>query len=674
MKKRLLTALLAAVMFCTTLAAPAGAAGSTRFSDLTDSGVTTAVESLRLMGVLDGYGDGTFRPDGKLNRAQFCKMLTYVMDGGSELGRYRTVTIFPDVKPSHWAAGYINLAAKGKGVISGFADGRFYPERTVTIGQAVTILVRLLGYKDEDVGGVWPDSFMAVGATIGLTDGIGAAGNAPLTRAQAAKLFMNLLVAQKKDGGTLYELSEETELLSVDGGSGVLKTSDGKSYPMAHPTASTTLTGARGRVVLNKGKALTFLPQSAGSTGNADAAVIVYEDRSAAGFQTLAGNSDYRIYKNGTLATAGDLRKNDVATYYPATNSILVCDTRVTVYYESCEPNPAAPSKIKVLNGTELHVLSTARDSLAEFKPGDQMTLLLTADGQVAGAAKPSGNAGRGNAMGVVTQEGKIQLLCGTSTIELAAAAEEKYLGQVVRVSSGDKGKISLNIQSGNVRGDLDVSKRELGGKPLTENAMVFDGGKLIALSQLNAGLIPSSQIQYARTNWAGQVDLVVLNRKTGEIYGRVFWETTSTDELVEDANGKKPGDDGYVETTETKYTEKIGVRFGNGADDKVGPFKMRYNVQNGDYVAVTLNRGNTGFSSLIELTKLDDVSKSSWIGQSAVTFGGRTYEVPEDVLCYNVDSQEWTTLEKALAYAETADLFAKDGVIRVVEVRHSSK
>lgn len=674
MKKRLLTALLVAVMFCTTLAAPAGAAGSTRFSDLTDSGVTTAVESLRLMGVLDGYGDGTFRPNGKLNRAQFCKMLTYVMDGGSELGRYRTVTIFPDVKPSHWAAGYINLAAKGKGVISGFADGRFYPERTVTIGQAVTILVRLLGYKDEDVGGVWPDSFMAVGATIGLTDGIGAAGNAPLTRAQAAKLFMNLLVAQKKDGGTLYELSEETELLSVDGGSGVLKTSDGKSYPMAHPTASTTLTGARGRVVLNKGKALTFLPQSAGSTGNADAAVIVYEDRSAAGFQTLAGNSDYRIYKNGTLATAGDLRKNDVATYYPATNSILVCDTRVTVYYESCEPNPAAPSKIKVLNGTELHVLSTARDSLAEFKPGDQMTLLLTADGQVAGAAKPSGNAGRGNAMGVVTQEGKIQLLCGTSTIELAAAAEEKYLGQVVRISSGDKGKISLNIQSGNVRGDLDVSKRELGGKPLAENAMVFDGGKLIALSQLNAGLIPSGQIQYARTNWAGQVDLVVLNRKTGEIYGRVFWETTSTDELVEDANGKKPGDDGYVETTETKYTEKIGVRFGNGADDKVGPFKMRYNVQNGDYVAVTLNRGNTGFSSLIELTRLDDVSKSSWIGQSAVTFGGRTYEVPEDVLCYNVDSQEWTTLEKALAYAETADLFAKDGVIRVVEVRHSSK
>lgn len=660
MKKRLLTALLAAVMFCTTLAAPAGAAGSTRFSDLTDSGVTTAVESLRLMGVLDGYGDGTFRPDGKLNRAQFCKMLTYVMDGGSELGRYRTVTIFPDVKPSHWAAGYINLAAKGKGVISGFADGRFYPERTVTIGQAVTILVRLLGYKDEDVGGVWPDSFMAVGATIGLTDGIGAAGNAPLTRAQAAKLFMNLLVAQKKDGGTLYELSEETELLSVDGGSGVLKTSDGKSYPMAHPTASTTLTGARGRVVLNKGKALTFLPQSAGSTGNADAAVIVYEDRSAAGFQTLAGNSDYRIYKNGTLATAGDLRKNDVATYYPATNSILVCDTRVTVYYESCEPNPAAPSKIKVLNGTELHVLSTARDSLAEFKPGDQMTLLLTADGQVAGAAKPSGNAGRGNAMGVVTQEGKIQLLCGTSTIELAAAAEEKYLGQVVRISSGDKGKISLNIQSGNVRGDLDVSKRELGGKPLAENAMVFDGGKLIALSQLNAGLIPSSQIQYARTNWAGQVDLVVLNRKTGEIYGRVFWE-------VKEITGTE-------EDQETKYEEWIGVRFGNGADDKVGPFKMRYNVQNGDYVAVTLNRGNTGFSSLIELTRLDDVSKSSWIGQSAVTFGGRTYEVPEDVLCYNVDSQEWTTLEKALAYAETADLFAKDGVIRVVEVRHSSK
>ena len=660
MKKRILTALLAVVMVFTTQVIPAGAAETVRFSDLPDTNTATAVESLRLMGVLDGYGDGTFRPDRQLTRAQFCKMVTYMVDGAGELGRYRAVTVFPDIKPSHWAAGYINLAAKGRNIIAGYPDGKFYPERTVTLGQAVTILLRLLGYKDEDVGGVWPDSYMAVGAAAGLTDGVGTDGNAPLTRAQAAKLFVNLLRAQQKEGGTLHELGEETELLSIDGGTGTLKTSDGKAYTMAHPVASTSLLGAKGQVVLSKGKALTFLPQSASSTGNADAAVIIYADRSAVGLNTLAGNDNYQIYKNGSPATVNDLRKNDVATYYPATNSILVCDTRVTVYYESCEPSPDAPTKIEVLNGTELYVLPTARDSLAAFKPGKQMTLLLTADGQVAGAVDPSGSAARGNALGVVSGDGTVQLLCGTAAIRLAGTAEEKFYGQVVRISAAKKGTVTLTVQSGGVRGDLDVAARKLGGKSLAENAMVFDNGQLISLSQLNTSLVPEAQIKYARTNWAGQVDLIVLNRATDEIFGRVFWESKQIP--VYDDEGNQVG---------TEYDERLGVEYGNGKEDRVGLFDARYDVKNGDYAAVKINRGGTGFSSLIKLSKLSNVSKNAWIGKEAVTFSGRTYEVPKDVLCYNLDSREWITLEKALAYADTANLYAKDGVIRVVEVKH---
>ena len=50
------------------LTVPAGAAAVTKFSDVSDSYTATAVETLRLMGVLDGYGDGTFRPDTVLNR------------------------------------------------------------------------------------------------------------------------------------------------------------------------------------------------------------------------------------------------------------------------------------------------------------------------------------------------------------------------------------------------------------------------------------------------------------------------------------------------------------------------------------------------------------------------------------------------------------------------------
>ena len=71
------------------LAVPVGAASVTKFSDVNDSYTATAIETLRLMGVLDGYGDGTFRPDTVLNRAQFCKMAVYAMDGSGELGFHR---------------------------------------------------------------------------------------------------------------------------------------------------------------------------------------------------------------------------------------------------------------------------------------------------------------------------------------------------------------------------------------------------------------------------------------------------------------------------------------------------------------------------------------------------------------------------------------------------------
>ena len=154
MKKRCLALLLTVVFMMTGLVVPAGAE-KVRFQDVTDQETAVAVEVLRLLEVLDGMGDGTFQPYGTLTRSQFCKMAIYAMNKQEKLGLYKTVTVFPDVKPSHWAAGYINMAAKGEGMIAGYPDGKFHPEDPVTVGQAATILVRLLGYKDSDIGGVF---------------------------------------------------------------------------------------------------------------------------------------------------------------------------------------------------------------------------------------------------------------------------------------------------------------------------------------------------------------------------------------------------------------------------------------------------------------------------------------------------------------------------------------
>ena len=648
MKKRILTWLLAISMLGSLLTVPAGAAAVTKFSDVSDSYTATAVETLRLMGVLDGYGDGTFRPDTVLNRAQFCKMAVYAMDGSGELGRYSTVTIFPDVKPSHWASAYINMAAR-KGIISGFADGKFKPGQTVTAGQAVTILMRGLGYKDEDMGGVWPQSYMAEAQTNGLLKSTGiTSAYAGLTRAQAAKLFLNLFEAKHGKGEALfsYKVGEEVYLTAVDGGKGTM-TAGGKTYTMAHPVTSTSLIGSKGKAVLNSaGEILTFLPIT-GSNGVSNAAVIIGSNGSVAGLDSLAGSTSYNIYKNGSPATAADLKRYDVATYASATNSIIVSDTRVSVYYEDCKPSPSSPATITVLGGKELNVLPTAVDSLSKLKPGKQIVLLLTADGQVAGAEDANNTGARGNAMAVVSEKGDVQLVCGGALLIIGTASE--YAGQVVSVYA-DKSGLKLNKISGGVGGDLLPKEGTLGGRKLADNVMLFDGGRQIALSELSQTGVNSGRVSYARTNWAGQVDLVVLNNglEADMIFGRA---------VVRSEHNAETG----------KESRQISIET---AGKTYGPISSGNNVSTGDFVAVELNRAGTMFTSFAAMSKLSNVSSSAWIGKTAVNFGSRTYEVPSNVQCYNDDTGKWMTLDDAKAYGGTMNLYVYDGVVRIVEIK----
>ena len=742
MKRRITTFLLAVCMTVSLLAVPAGAAsGATvTFSDIGDRSTAMAVESLRLLGVLDGYGDGTFRPGTVLNRAQFCKMAVYAMNGSSELSRYRTVTIFPDVKLSHWAAAYINMAAKGKDIISGYADGRFHPDRTVTVGQAVTILMRMLGYKDEDIGGIWPDSYMAEAATVGLTEGVSTNGSAGLTRAQAARLFLNLLRTQTKEGGTTFAstLGQTVQgvLLSADteGGEGRLRLSTG-TYTLTEGKASNgMLNGMKGTLIVDSksGRALTFVPEDLGSSktvvlasakatemtdtsgntytvksdtqvfqngeagswgeaytwlnagtsvtlyldaagnvdyvfvgggGNATSAVIVYEKGSTAGFASLAGGATgYTIYKNGVRASSGDMRKYDVATYSAVTNSIRVSDTRITGYYEDCSPNPSEPSKITVL-GHEFNVLPSAMQTVSKFRPGDQITLLLTEDNQVAGAVEATGTTASGNAIGIAevsSGSATVNLLCGIQvkgSVKLSASDVERLNGQLVRVSSSKKDGLSLTRLTGGVSGDLDVENGKLGSRELAENVIIFqnDGSGLtaISLSQITEAKVPSSQITYAGTDWADRVKVIVLNSVTGSgyIFGRAHY-TANYDE-----EGNRVGN------------AQLSVEYGEGKT--TATFETGYVVRNGDIVGITIvTAGNTQrIGSLIYPDELRNVPNAAWSGKGAVTVNGRTYTVPASLPCYNRETKEWVTLTEARDYADSATLYVHQGVVRFLEV-----
>ena len=168
-RKWLSTLLAAALLVGMMILPPASAAGNSAFTDITDPAQANAAEMLRLLGVVNGTGGGAFRPQGTLTRGEFCKMTVEIMGRGDEEPAQRSRTIFTDVGSTHWARGYINLAASitvggssgsggegaaaGTRLIMGVGDGSFQPDRVITCGEAVTILMRVLGYGDGDVAG-----------------------------------------------------------------------------------------------------------------------------------------------------------------------------------------------------------------------------------------------------------------------------------------------------------------------------------------------------------------------------------------------------------------------------------------------------------------------------------------------------------------------------------------
>lgn len=720
--------MLALVLAVSSVAGGALATETGRFSDVSDPDTALAIETLRLMGALDGYPDGTFRPEGSLTRAQFCKMAVYAMNAEREVSVYQTVTVFPDVKASHWAAPYVNLAAKGKGVISGYPDGAFHPEETVTAGQAVTILLRLLGYTDADIGGIWPQSYMAEGQRIGLLKGVDTAANAALSRAQAARLFLNLLQSRRKEGGSYLSSIGNTvsdvvlvssAAVGPDGLPTGMELSGGEVYAMAYKASNGLLNGHRGTLVLNdQGRALTFVPTDVGSgvsvtVASASAgtitdskggrytvsrgaqgyfageqrswseiygwltagtevtlyvgaagsveyvfvdsespkyAVVVSENGSVEGFAALAGNSSYQLRKNGVSAGVKDICRGDVATYSAATNTIELCDTRVTVYYEDCTPSPKEPMEITVLGGVKFTVLESAVSSVAKYKPGSKVTLLLTNDGQVAGTASDQASA-----LGMVA-DGRVWMFCGSGRVDLGmVSGAEEYEGRIVSIRS-DKNGVEITAPRSSVSGTLNVAERTLGSFPLAEHVMIFAGTASVSLGELGVTEIPRGEIAYARKNWAGEVDLIQIgDSKGGKLYyGRAeVTEQTAYDEI-------------FGEVTVTMLRLSC---MEDGEVITVGPFEGGGSVKTGDYVAALLRQDR--FVKVEKMDQLSGVPNSAWSGPERVSVKGKIYSVSEDVLCRNRSTGRWMTLSEAHAYADRCDLYVLDGIVRAVEVKN---
>lgn len=161
-------------------------------------------------GLMQGFSDGLFRPDGETTRAQLA-MILWRLEGSPAV---ETAPEFDDVDPDAWYIGAVRWAS-AEGVVRGFGDGRFAPDEAVTREQMAAILCRCAARLGHDVSADGDLSGFADAASVsayavpalewaratGLVEGIEQDGalrlapGDPTTRAQMATLLLRFLTA-----------------------------------------------------------------------------------------------------------------------------------------------------------------------------------------------------------------------------------------------------------------------------------------------------------------------------------------------------------------------------------------------------------------------------------------------------------------------------------------------
>ena len=168
------------------------------FTDQADIKVKSdVVDTLVSLGVIEGFEDGSFQPNGTVTRAQMAKMIYVLRTGNSDASAYNDdKTSFTDIG-SHWARGYIKYC-QSLGIIAGKSNTKFDPNGNVTAQEAAKMLLVTLGYNAEKAGltgSGWAAKTNALADENGLLEDVNTAFTAACPRQYAAQLIYNTIFA-----------------------------------------------------------------------------------------------------------------------------------------------------------------------------------------------------------------------------------------------------------------------------------------------------------------------------------------------------------------------------------------------------------------------------------------------------------------------------------------------
>ena len=580
MKQRLLSGLLALVLVLGL--APAALAAAPAEDE--------AAQALAALDIMVGDQNGDLALDRTITRAEFTKLAVAASTSRDTVGDTVAVKPYPDVSQTHWAAPYIK-AAVDLGLVEGDLRGYFNPDRTITLAEAVTVVLRLLGYEDSQFTGVWPSGQMAQYRALDLDEGISLGQDSQMTRRDAMYLFYNLLLT-KNTSGTYY--------LNV-----------------LEPTLNLVNTaGELDRVALINSAMEGPVVASAGWQSELPFAA-----------------STATVYRDGTAATLERIQDQDVLYWSESMRAVWAYSEKVTGTYQSASPSAAAPTSVTVAGRTySIESTQAAYDlsDLGAYQVGDTVTLLLGRTGGV--AAVGTGQSSGGVLYGVITAVASDSYDDGQGgtynarTVTVVATDGGSYrsleAGQLVRVEPDSDTPVT-RLSETRLTGRVSSDGERIGNYDLADNVQIIDTYEtrtpIRVYPQRLAGVsLTGSMVRYYVLNAQGEISHLILDDVTGDIHQ--YGVITEVNEI----------DTEFV--LSSSYTYDVGgqeLTFGSASavyNLSVGPCQVKMDTD----------------SSIERLVNLTQRRLTSVSGTVAVGNDNREYTVSETVAVYEVVGGEY--------------------------------
>jgi len=291
-------------------------AADTNLSDINGNTNEQAITVCYDLGIVTGNPDGTYQPAKAVNRAEFAAMITRALGIPEAALASFTTTTFKDTTGYGWAVPYLAYC-NSKGIMLGDGNGNAMPSRTITLNEAVTMVLRAIGYTDNSsqLVGTWPANYVTKAQDLGLYKDVQAAAGG-VDKAVAAQVIYNALDIQKvqvASDGTTTQINTGAPLFSpvtmLTSGLNCAEADDTILYSTSEVINTTPYVGQYGTVYTDKdGRIVAFKAKSTELTGK----FIANGNFKADGVEYAIASTTQAAINAGTYSEFANMAKSGV--------------------------------------------------------------------------------------------------------------------------------------------------------------------------------------------------------------------------------------------------------------------------------------------------------------------------------------------------------------------------